>query len=91
MVSDRYTEPHDKATEVAQSGTDDLPDGEDRPPTLQRGMQSLADAPDFLLPELAPSAMPLMLVPDPVAPKPAEPGSVPAAAPVPASSNSGGQ
>jgi Family of unknown function (DUF5715) len=90
MVSDRYTEPRDKATEVAQSGTDDLPTDEDRPPTLQRTTQSLADVPEFLLPDLAPSAVPLMIVPDAVAPKPAEPGSVPAA-PVPASSSSGGQ
>jgi len=97
MVSSRYDEPDDRTgdkTEVAQSGTDELED-EDRPPTLQRAKQSLADAPDFLLPDLAPSAMPLMMVPSAVAPKPAEPGSVPgsipAAAPVPASSNSGGQ
>jgi len=93
MVSNRYTEPGDKTgdqTEVAQRGTDELPDDDDRPPTLQRGMQSLADAPDFLLPDLAPSAMPSMMVPDAIAPKPAEPGSIPAA-PAPASSNSGGQ
>src|SRR5258708_3695803 len=91
MVSSRYDEPDDRTgdkTEVAQSGTDELED-EDRPPTLQRAKQSLADAPDFLLPDLAPSALPLMMVPSAVAPKPADPGSVPAA-PVPASGNSVG-
>jgi hypothetical protein len=76
MVSDRYTEPHDKS-EVAQSGSDELPDDEDRAPTLQRATQpTVADIPDFVLPGLAPSAPPLTLVPALVAPEPAPPGSI---------------
>jgi hypothetical protein len=76
MVSDRYTEPHDKS-EVAQSATDELPDDEDRAPTLQRATQpTVADIPDFVLPGLAPSAPPLTLVPALVAPVPAAPSSM---------------
>src|SRR5882672_8475475 len=76
MVSDRYTEPHDKS-EVAQSGTVELPDGEDRAPTLQRATQpTVADIPDFVLPGLAPSAPPLTLAPTLVAPVPAAPSSI---------------
>jgi Family of unknown function (DUF5715) len=78
MVSGRYTEPHDHdKSEVAQSGTDEVPDSDDRAPTLQRATQpTVADIPDFVLPGLAPSAPPLTLVPALVAPEPAPPSSI---------------
>jgi len=98
MVSDRYSEPHDKTdkTEVAQGGNDELPVDDDQPPLLQRVSQpSLAGAPDFLLPALVPSVPPLMLAPDAVTPQPRVPDTAPSAAPAaPApseSSHPGGQ
>jgi hypothetical protein len=79
MVSNRYTDPDDKTgdkTEVAQGGTDELPD-DDRPPTLQRTTSSgVSDIPDFVLPGFARSAPPLTLVPALATPAPAAPGSV---------------
>jgi len=95
MVSNRYTDPDDRTgdkTEVAQSGTDEL-DDEDQPPTLQRApSSSVAAAPDFLFRSLVPSAAPLILTPDAVAPAPATaPPSMPSPPAAPESTNPGGQ
>ncbi len=63
MVSDRYSEWHDKS-EVAQRRTDEPIAFDVHSPTLQRTQPpSPGESPDLLRPELAPLAAPLTFVP----------------------------